>query len=274
MKNVKIGIIVDKYHLELKVTDLLTYLKNLAELNLYIEESYFLKSSKVIFDEDVFFVKTKGNLALSLLKLIENETSIPIVNPSKAIWNSMHRFLACTLLRKAKIPVPKFSLSPLNSSIPFKDYIVKNIIDQKNYNFTPKIEKISEHFRVYDERALNEATGKENYQYYFYQDFINSKWEYKVYGIGDELQFFYKQIPILYNPNKMESRKKIDMIPELSEYSHKAMRVLNLRLTSIDYLQSEDGQYYLTDINPTPNFNYIKGGPKIVGDYLIQLAKI
>jgi len=72
----------------------------------------------------------------------------------------------------------------------------------------------------------------------------------------------------------MESRKKIELIPELSEYSHKAMEVLDLKLASIDFLQSENGQYYLTDINPTPNFNYIKEGPKIVGDYLIQLAKI
>ena len=41
----------------------------------------------------------------------------------------------------------------------------------------------------------------------------------------------------------------------------------------MDFLRSKNGVYYLTDINSSPNFNYIKNGPKIVGDYLIKQAK-
>jgi hypothetical protein len=42
----------------------------------------------------------------------------------------------------------------------------------------------------------------------------------------------------------------------------------------MDFLKSKDGNYFLTDINASPNFNYIKDGPKIIGDYLIKQAKI
>ena len=71
----------------------------------------------------------------------------------------------------------------------------------------------------------------------------------------------------------MKTRIKIDPNPELEEMARKAMEVVDLKLTSIDFLQSKDGSFYLTDINSSPNFNYIKNGPKIVGDFLINQAK-
>lgn len=79
-------------------------------------------------------------------------------------------------------------------------------------------------------------------------------------------------MPILVNPNKLESRREIEKIPELGEYCYKAMEIMDLKLTSLDFLKSKD-QFYLTDINCTPNFNYLKNGPKIVADYLLALAK-
>ena len=36
------------------------------------------------------------------------------------------------------------------------------------------------------------------------------------------------------------------------------------KLTSLDFLRSSDNQFFLTDINCTPNFNYMKDGHKIV----------
>ena len=116
------------------------------------------------------------------------------------------------------------------------------------------------------------AVGKGNYLYRFYQRFIQSKWEYKIYGIGEDV-YFYKQIPVLVNQNKMESRQKIKEIPELEEYCLKAMEVTGLKVTSLDFQKSKDNQFYLTDINCTPNFNYIKDGHKVVADFLIDYAK-
>ena len=71
----------------------------------------------------------------------------------------------------------------------------------------------------------------------------------------------------------MQSRHKIKEIPELGEMVLKAKNHLDLLITSVDFLKSNDGQYFLTDINSSPNFNYIKNGHKIVGDYLLSLAK-
>jgi len=269
----KIGVIIDKYHLNYKVTDFLLYLKSIAEVKLYVEESYLLISSNHQFDEDLFFTKGKGDVILGLVKLIEEHTSIPVINSFKATWLAINRFLNSTYLRKAGIPVPDFSLNPNGILPPFKDYIIKNIVDQGVYKFAPIIIEEKEGMRVADKRALDEVDGKEHqYNFLYYQKFIKSKWEYKVYGIGENV-YFYKQLPILINPNKTESRKKIDEISELKEYCLKAMEVMDIKITSLDFHKTQDGQFFLTDINCTPNFNYMKKGYKIVADYLLEQAK-
>ncbi|MHA1914055.1 MAG: ATP-grasp domain-containing protein [Promethearchaeota archaeon] len=270
---IKIGIIIDNYHLNYKVTEFLKYLKSIAEVKLYVEESYIFSSNDIKCDEDVFFVKGKRPLILGLVKFIEELTSIPVINSYKAIWLAINRFLNSTYLRKAGIPVPDFSLNPEGILPPFKDYIIKNIIDQKNYKFKPVIKKQKDHLVVADERALNEVSGKEEqYKYLYYQKFIKSEWEYKIYGIGEEV-YFYKQKPILVNPNKLESRHEIHEITELKEYCLKAMDIMDLKITSLDFQKSIDNEFFLTDINSTPNFNYIKDGHKIVANYLIDYAK-
>ena len=272
MNKVKIGIIIDKFHLKYKVSEFLKYLKSKAIVNFYVEESYLLKNFNLEFDEDLFFLKGKGKLLVSLARMIENETSIPVINPSKAIWLTMNRFLNSILLRKAGVLVPDFSLKPSVCKPPFEDFIIKNIIDQKTYAFKGKIEKVNGHLYVSDERALNEESKEESYQYFYYQQFLKSKWEYKVYAFGDNL-YYYKQIPILINPNKMDTRREIKEIPELKEIVLKAMKMINLKVVSIDFLKPRNGQFYLTDINSLPNFNYIKNGHKIIADFLIQQAK-
>lgn len=255
-----------------KVTGFLKYLKANAEVKLYIEESFLLNSSQINFNEDIFFVKGKGDLILGLVKCIEEETSIPVINSYKGTWLAINRFLNSVYLEKAGIPIPDFTLNPKGILPPFKDYIIKNIIDQKNYKFKPIVKKESGQLKVADERALLEVDIKDpRYNYLYYQKFIKSKWEYKIYGIGDKV-YFYKQLPILVNSNKIESRHEIDEIPELEEYCFKAMEIMDLKVTSLDFLKSKD-QFFLTDINCTPNFNYIKNGHKIVADFLLAQAK-
>ncbi|MFX1419945.1 MAG: RimK family alpha-L-glutamate ligase [Promethearchaeota archaeon] len=268
----KVGLIIDKYHLKFKVTEFLEHLRSRADVRIYIEESFLLNRSNLNFNEDIFFLKAKGDLVLAFAKLIEEQTSIPIINSYKGSWLAINRFLNSVYLKKAGIPIPDFSLNPKGSNPPFRDYIIKNIIDQKNYKFKPIVNKVNGQLMVADERALNEVDKIDpRYKYLYYQKFIKSKWEYKIYGIGEEV-YFYKQLPILVNPNKMDSRRKIEEIPELKEYCHKAMEVMDLKLTSLDFLKSKD-QFFLTDINCTPNFNYIKNGPKIVVDFLLKQAK-
>ncbi|MBA7599590.1 hypothetical protein ES703_06626 [subsurface metagenome] len=268
-----IGLITDRYHLEKKLSELLRYFKTTIKVSIYLEEDYLLDYSNFDFKEDIFFVKAKGDLVLNLVKLIERETNIPVINSSKGIWLACNRFLNSTLLRQSGIRVPNFTLNAKGLLPPFNDYIIKNIIDQKNYAFSPKIQRINGYLNVTDQRALDEVNGeKAKYSYLYYQEFIKSKWEYKVYCLGDDL-FYYKQIPILIDPDKMKSRRKIKEIPELREMALKALKTTGLKISSMDFLKSKDGNYFMTDINSSPNFNYIKNGPKIIGDYLIKQAK-
>jgi len=71
----------------------------------------------------------------------------------------------------------------------------------------------------------------------------------------------------------MKTRIEINPIPELREKVIQIKRLLDLKITSVDFLKSKDNVYYVSDVNSTPNFNYIKNGPKIVGDYLIEQTK-
>jgi len=268
----KIGIIIDKYHLEHKVSEFLKYINSKAEVKIYIEETFLLNSSKLEFDEDVFFVKGKGDLILTIIKSINETTDTPVINSYKGNWLAINRFLNSVVLKKTGIPLPDFALNPKGIIPPFKNYIIKNIIDQKNYKFKPIVHKEKGQLRVADERALNEYDKEDpKYNYLYYQKFIKSKWEYKIYGIGEQI-FYNKQLPILVNPNKLDSRVQIDKIPELEEYCFKAMEAMDLKIASLDFLKSK-GQFYLTDINCTPNFNYLKDGPQIVANYLLEQAK-
>ena len=270
---IKIGLITDKYHLEKKTTQFLDYCRKHAKISIFIEEDFFLDFSNYNFDENIFFVKAKGDLIINLVKLIEQETKIPVVNSSRSISLAFNRFLNSVFLRKVGIKVPDFTLNPVGISPSYNDYIIKNIIDQKNYAFRPEIQRIEGFLKVSDIRAIEETRGeKPRYTHVYYQDFVKSKWEYKVYLIGDDV-YYFKQIPVLVDPDKMKSRIEIEKDRELTEIAYKAADTIGLKICSIDFLKSKKGVYYLTDINSSPNFNYLKNGPKIVGDYLIRQAK-
>ncbi|MHA2185187.1 MAG: hypothetical protein ACXAAI_09320 [Promethearchaeota archaeon] len=57
----KIGIIIDNYHLNAKVSEFLKYLKTISEIRLYIEESYLFSRNDVKCDEDIFSSKVKDH---------------------------------------------------------------------------------------------------------------------------------------------------------------------------------------------------------------------
>ncbi len=270
---IKIGLITDKYHLEKKSTQFLKYCKNHAKVSIYLEEDFFLDFSNYRFDENIFFVKAKGDLIINLVKLIEQDTNIPVINSSRSISFAFNRFLNSIFLRKAGIRIPDFTLNPVEILPSYKEYIMKNIIDQKNYTFSPQIQKKGGFLKVTDTRAIEESSGtKPKYTHVYYQEFVKSKWEYKVYLIGDDI-FYFKQIPVLVNPDKMKSRVEIEMNTDLTEIAFKAAEAIGLKICSMDFLRSKNEVFYLTDINSSPNFDYLKNGPQVVGDYLIKQAK-
>lgn len=248
-------------------------MKKVCKLSIYIEENYIVDFGEVKFDEDLFFIKGKGDVILNFAKSLEIDTNIPVINSSKGIWLAYNRFLNSSILRSAGIQVPNFSLNPKDDSPPFQNFIIKNVRDQDNYSFNPTIKRSDGLIEVRDKRALQEAYGKEaQYNFLYYQEYIESEFEYKVYGIGEDL-FFYRQKPTLMDPDKMKSRKAIDPITELGEIAYQVIELFDLKITSLDFLKSTEEIFYLTDVNSTPNFNYLKNGPEIVGKYLISQAK-
>ena len=220
---------------------------------------------RLFLPEKIKFPASKDYSSENQLRSMENKVlpiEFDILGFSIQFENDFRNIL--WILEKAGIPIPEYSLNPEEILPPFKNYIIKNLIDQQNYAFNPKIEKKDGYLNVKDERALNE---KGKYNYLFYQKFIRSKWEYKIYRIGEDY-FYYKQLPILVEPDKMKTRREIDPNPELKKLVKKATNTIDLKIASVDFLKSKEGIYYLTDINSTPNFNYIPAGPKLVGDYI------
>ena len=263
----KVGLIIDKYHLENKVKEFIAYMKKVCKLSLYVEQDYIVDFTEVKFDEDLFFIKGKGDVILNFAKSLEMDTDIPVINSSNGIWLAYNRFLNSSLLRSTGIQVPNFSLNPKDQSPPFQNFIIKNVRDQDNYSFNPTIKRSDGFIEVRDKRALQEAYGTEaQYNFFYYQEYIESEFEYKIYGIGEDL-YFYRQKPTLMDPDKMKSRKAIDPI------ACQVMKLFDLKIISLDFLKSAEEIYYLTDVNSTPNFNYLKNGPENVGKYLISQAK-
>ncbi|MEJ2296326.1 MAG: hypothetical protein P8Y23_16375, partial [Candidatus Lokiarchaeota archaeon] len=227
------------YHLENKVKQFITYMKKVCKLSIYVEENYIVDFNEVKFDEDLFFVKGKGDVILNFAKSLEIDLDIPVINSSKGIWLAYNRFLNSSLLRNAGIQVPNFSLNPKDKPPPFQSFIIKNVRDQDNYSFNPTIRRSNRFIEVRDERALEEVYGTDaQYNFFYYQEYIESEYEYKIYGIGEDL-YYYKQKPLLEDLDKMKSRVVIDPLTELGEIAYKVMKLFDLKITSLDFLKSK-----------------------------------
>lgn len=270
----RIGIITNSYEVP-RIRSLIEYLEGKAEVRFYIEEDILLDYKKLTFDEDVFFTKGKGYILLTIAKMAEDHgrnNGIKVVNNARSIWIAIHRFIHCTVCREAGVRVPDFSLGP-SGSPRFGRCIAKNIIDQNHLRNLDILPRVGNDEMEIPSIMTGEEAGRDPRvpDYHFYQRFLETEYEYKIYGFGDRL-LFYRQKPVLVNPNKMETRVPIENIPELDRMARLAMKATGLRIASMDFLK-EDDKYYMTDINATPNFNYIPNGAEILGDYLLELAR-
>jgi len=269
----KVGIITNAYEVP-RLRSLVDYLGKKAEVRLYVEEDFLLDFHNLKFQENVFFTKGKGYVLLTIARLAEEygrPRGVVVVNDARSVWIAMHRFMHFTIARNAGIRVPDFALgreAPLN----FSKFIAKNIIDQNHLRDLDVLPFVGTSDRAVPYIRTGEEAGDDPIvkEFHLFQRFVESEYEYKVYGFGHRL-FYYRQVPVLENPNKMETRVPIDEIPELRRMALLAMKATGLRVTSMDFL-CMDGKFYLTDINAIPNFNYLPHGPKILGDYLLELA--
>ena len=269
----KVGIITNAYEVP-RIRSLVDYLERGAEVKLYVEEEFLFDFHNLSFDENVFFTKGKGYVLLTIARLAEEygkPRGVVVVNDARSVWIAMHRFMHFTIARKAGVRVPDFGLGQ-KAPKHFGKFIAKNIIDQNHLRNLDILPFVGESGDEVPTMGTGEEAGEDPRVRYFhlFQRFVESEYEYKVYGFGDRL-FYYRQTPVLENPNKMETRVPVDEIPELRRMARLAMKATGLRVTSMDFL-CENDKYYLTDINAIPNFNYMSKGPEILGDYLLDLA--
>ncbi len=274
-EQMKVGILTNAYEVS-RIQALVDYLRHTrgATVNLYVEEEEVVHYPNCDFDEDVFFTKGKGYLLLSLARLAEAygaPRGVKVVNDAQSTWRTMHRFIYATLCRRAGVPVPDFVFEAHTTSH-FDTFIAKNVIDQHHLRFLDRLPVVGTAGKTVPPIPTAEEAGPDDRaeEYHFFQRFLESEYEYKVYGFGDRL-LFYRQTPVLVNPNKMATRVPISENEELREMAERTMEVIGLNIVSLDFLK-EDGRYYLTDVNPIPNFNYVPDGPAILGDYLLSLA--
>jgi len=266
----KIGIIATAHEVP-RIQSLLRYLEGKADVHLYVDEQGVVDSRSTAFDEQVIFTKGRGYALLTMARIAE-ASGIAVVNSAHSTWVATHRLLASIACREAGVRVPEFSVG---TSAPdaFDKVIVKNIVDQNHLRFLDILPIVGGPRATIPPITTSEEAGSSELapQYHFYQRFLRTEFEYKVYGFGERL-LYYRQLPVLVNPDKMSTRVQIDEVPELKRAARAAMRATGLEIASLDFLE-EDGELYLTDVNSTPNFNYIAEGAQIVGDYLLAIAR-
>ncbi|MHA1731772.1 MAG: hypothetical protein ACTSU5_07495 [Promethearchaeota archaeon] len=270
----KIGIITNAYELP-RIKSLLDYLEPRAEVRVYLEDDAVYRVPNFQFDEDVFFTKGKGYILLILSRLAEEcakGCGAPVVNTARSVWLATHRFMHCLACEEAGVRVPEYALSRAES-VSWSKFIAKNVIDQNHLRNLDLLPVVGGPGTPVPDQPTGEEAGRDPrvWKYHLFQRYLDSEYEYKVYGFGDEL-LFYRQVPVLKNPDKMSTRVPIDPVPELERMARLVMGATGLRVTSIDFLE-QGGEFYVTDVNPIPNFNYVDGGARILGDYLLEQGR-
>lgn len=266
----KVGIIATAHEVP-RIASLLRCIEREAEVTVYVDEQILVDSRAAVFDEDAIFTKGRGYGLLTMARLAESR-GIAVVNSAHATWITTHRLLTSVACRQAGVRVPEFSLG---TSVPegFERVVVKNIVDHHHLRFLDLLPLVAGPRSPIPPIATAEEAGTADIvpRYHYYQRFLESAYEYKVYVVGERL-LFYRQLPVLVNPDKMSTRVQIDEVPALAQAARLAMRATGLAIASLDFLE-EDGEFYLTDVNCTPNFNHVDGGAKLVGDYLLSVAQ-
>ena len=265
----KIGILATSYEIP-RIESLLRYVRRDAEVRVYVDEEEMVDSGDTSFDEQVMFTKGRGYALLTMARMAE-AAGIPVVNSAHATWVATHRMIASIACREGGVRVPEFSLA-MSPPEGFDQVIVKNIVEQHHLRFLDRLPIVAGPRWTIPPIATAEEAGVSELapRYHYYQRFLRTEFEYKVYGFGDTL-LYYRQQPVLVNRDKMSTRVQIGEVPALRRAARAAMRATGLAIASLDFLE-EDGTFYLTDINCTPNFNHVDGGEKLVGDYLLALA--
>ncbi len=206
---------------------------------------------------DVAYCKTDHPVGHALAMLLE-KSGVRCVNRARAGRLADHRMLTMTRVAKAGGCVPSFTFcNP--ADIPYRKAVWKNRKEgdgKKPYIVGPK------------EGHSAAPAGPQ-----FYQRYIQSRWEYKIYCIGTDY-FYYRQRPQLIEPDKHKTREPIAPDERLRRAARTVQDATGLEVASIDFLYSAaEDRYYCTDVNARPGIRHIESGPKRLGRYLLERAR-
>ncbi len=206
---------------------------------------------------DIIFARPGGWAGMALL-FEAKQRGIPVVNDPAALLMSMDRVATSSILQGEGLPVPKFFCG-YPHSVPFLPFVAKNIFDVAGFKQTPVVVQHKEMQKQLPKLPI------------FAQEYIESEWEYKVYGVGPKI-LMYRQHPILKTADKMETRERIDPRPDMVKVTQMAMRLLGLEICSMDFLEHTHG-FALTDINFSPALETDPDGYPLLAQYLAAKVK-
>ena len=216
----KIGILATAYEVP-RIESLLRYLRREAEVRVYVDEEEMVDSGNTSFDEQVMFTKGRGYALLTMARMAE-AAGIPVVNSAHATWVATHRMMSSIACREGGVRVPEFSLA-MSPPEGFDQVIVKNIVDQHHLRFLDRLPIVAGPRSTIPPIATAEEAGVSELapRYHYYQRFLRTEFEYKVYGFGDTL-LYYRQEPVLVNRDKMSTREQIGEVPALGRATRAA----------------------------------------------------
>jgi len=197
---------------------------------------------------DLIFLRTKDEELLEALQAIEVTS---VLDRPEAVAFSLDRYRVLKAAAEAGVRVPEQLLQGETALWPV---VGKNRIDRGD-NLPAKLS----------------PEAWEAGEYPYAQRYLESEWEYKVYQFG-RASWFFRQKPALFYPDKLTTREAIEPFQILKGYTERAAKAAGLNMVSADFLLYK-GQYYLTDINPTPGLQNLPGGYAAVVPEIMRMLE-
>lgn len=206
---------------------------------------------------DILYARPGGWIGLNLL-FEAVQRGITVVNHPAALLSSMDRMVSASILRGEGLPVPDFFCGYPHSA-PFLPFVAKNIFDVAGFKQSPVVVHTTE-----EQQALPRLPV-------FGQAYLESEWEYKVYGLGPAV-LMYRQRPTLEVEDKMSTRERIAPREDMVMVTQQTMRLLGLEICSLDFLEDKTG-FFLTDINFSPALETDPKGYPLLAKFLVAKVK-
>lgn len=188
------------------------------------------------------------------------DLGIYLMNSAESIERAVDKYYTSTLLEDAGIKTPRTVVteSYREAMEAFEelggDVVVKPLFGSFGVGMIRVSDPDLAH-RVF--RAIELIRGV-----YYLQEYIpHRKRDIRAFVIGDRVVASMMRIGADWRTNISRGgrAKPLTLDSELEELSIRAARVIGLEYAGVDILPSEDGEYYITEVNSTPGWRGLQG---------------